>query len=58
MENEEEELTGEQIQRFIEMQAEDGKTPLETITAPLKLVGADKIPEFKTEDLRCLVVPP
>lgn len=50
MENEEEELTGEQIQRFTEMQAEDGKTPLETITALLKLVGADEIPEFKTED--------
>lgn len=50
MENEEEELTGEQIQRFIEMQAEDGKTPLETITALLELVGADEIPEFKTED--------
>lgn len=50
MENEEEELTGEQIQRFIEMQAQNGKTPHETITALLKWVGADEIPKFKTKD--------
>ena len=50
MDNEEQELTGEQIQRFIEMQAEEGKTPHETITALLKLIGASEIPEFKTKD--------
>lgn len=50
MNEDEQELTGEQIQRFIEMQAEEGKTPHETITALLKLVGADEIPEFKTGD--------
>ena len=43
-------MTGEEIQRFIEMQAEEGKSPLETIIALLRLVGADKVPEFKKED--------
>lgn len=44
------EMTEKEIQRFIEMQADEGKSPLETIKALLRLVGADKMPEFKKKD--------
>ena len=47
MEERENEMTEKEIQRFIEMQAEEGKTPLETIKALLRLVGAETVPEFK-----------
>lgn len=50
MEEEEKEMTEKEIQRFIEMQAEEGKSPLETITALLRLVGSDEVPDFKKKD--------
>ena len=43
-------MTSEQVERFIQMQAEEGKTPLETITALLRLIGADSVPEFRKAD--------
>ena len=43
-------MTSEQVERFIQMQAEEGKTPLETITALLHLIGTDSVPEFKKAD--------
>ena len=50
MDEEGREMTEKEIQRFIEMQAEEGKSPLETIAALLRLVGADEVPEFKKKD--------
>ena len=50
MDEMEEEMTGKEIRRFVEMQAEEGKTPLETIAALLKLVGVDEVPAFKRPD--------
>lgn len=50
MEEQEKEMTEKEIQRFIEMQADEGKSPLETIAALLRLVGSDKVPEFKKKD--------
>lgn len=44
------EITGKEIERFIELQAAEGKSPLETIEALLKVVGAEKAPEFKKMD--------
>ena len=43
-------MTSEQVERFIQMQAEGGKIPLETITALLRLIGAESVPEFKKAD--------
>ena len=43
-------MTEKEIARFIEMQAEEGKSPLETIKALLRLVGEDKVPNFKKKD--------
>lgn len=50
MEEEEKEMTGKEIERFIELQAAEGKSPLETIEALLKVVGAEEVPEFKKKD--------
>lgn len=50
MDAEEREMTEKEIQRFIEMQAEEGKSPLETIVALLRLIGSDEVPEFKKRD--------
>ncbi len=50
MEERETEMTEKEIQRFIEMQADEGKSPLETIKALLRLVGSDKVPDFKKMD--------
>ena len=44
------EMTAKQILRFIEMQADEGKSPIETIKALLRLVGSDKVPDFKKMD--------
>ena len=43
-------MTEKEISRFIKMQAEEGKSPLETIKALLRLVGDDDVPKFKKED--------
>lgn len=50
MEDKEVEMTEKEIKRFIEMQADEGKTPLETIKALLRLVGSDEVPKFKRMD--------
>lgn len=42
------ELTEEEIQRFIDLQAEEGKTPREALDALMKVVGG-KMPEFKND---------
>ena len=47
MEENANEITGKEIERFIELQAAEGKSPLETISALLEIVGAESIPEFK-----------
>ena len=43
-------MTSEQAEHFIRMQAGKGKTPLETITELLRLIGAESVPEFKKAD--------
>ena len=48
MNEEERELTDGEIQRFVEFQASEGKTPRETLEALLRVVGG-KVPEFKCE---------
>lgn len=50
MDEEENEMADKEIERFIELQAAEGKSPLETIEALLKVVGAEGIPEFKKKD--------
>lgn len=49
MDAEEREMTEKEIQRFIELQAEEGKTPREALEALLKVVGGE-MPRFKGED--------
>lgn len=49
MEAEEREMTEKEIQRFIELQAEEGKTPSEALEALLKVVGGE-MPNFKNKD--------
>lgn len=48
MSDEEREMTEKEIQRFIELQAEEGKTPREALEALLKIVGGE-MPKFKNE---------
>ena len=48
MNDEEREITGEEIQRFVSLQAEEGKTPREALEALLKIIGAE-MPEFARE---------
>lgn len=50
MDEEENEMTGKEIERFIRLQAAEGKSPMETIEALLKVVGAESIPEFAKKD--------
>jgi hypothetical protein len=45
--HEEQGMTEKEIQRFIEMQSEEGKTAYEAISALLRLVGADHVPAFR-----------
>ncbi|MEF2656072.1 MAG: hypothetical protein U0M72_06565 [Eggerthellaceae bacterium] len=47
-EQEFEEMTGKEIARFIQLQAEEGKTAEEAIAALMMVVGGD-MPEFKKE---------
>lgn len=47
----EDELAGEEIERFIQLQAEEGKTAEEAIEALMKLVGG-KMPEFRKEEAK------
>ena len=35
----------------MEMQAAEGKTPIEAIEALLKFVGAETVPEFKAQNV-------
>ena len=49
MDMEEQEMTEKEIQRFIELQADEGKTPSEALEALLKMVGGE-MPEFKNRD--------
>lgn len=48
MDEKDEEMTGKEIARFIELQAEEGKTAKEAIEALMKVVGGE-MPEFKEE---------
>lgn len=48
MSDEERELTGGEIQRFVELQAAEGKTAGEALEALLRAVGG-RMPEFKNE---------
>lgn len=50
MDERENEMTGKEIERFIELQAAEGKSPLETIEALLKVVGAETVPRFEKKD--------
>ena len=49
MDMEEREMTEKEIQRFVELQADEGKTPSEALEALLKVVGGE-MPEFKNRD--------
>lgn len=46
MDTEEREITAKEMQRFIALQAEEGKTPREALEALLKFVGGE-MPKFK-----------
>ena len=43
-----EEMTGKEIANFIQLQADEGKTPKEAIEALMKVIGAE-MPDFKED---------
>lgn len=45
---EETEITGKEIENFVKLQADEGKTPEEALEALMKVVGAE-MPKFKED---------
>jgi hypothetical protein len=45
---EETEITGQEIENFVKLQADEGKTPEEALEALMKVVGAE-MPKFKED---------
>ena len=51
MDEREDEMTGKEIARFLQLQAEEGKTAEEAVEALMKVVG-ENTPKFRKEETK------